>query len=475
MNTTYSYINRVSGQWESSPSSGTPTWIDITGATTAAYTPATADEDELLRAMVGYEDAVGSGRSSTSVLTQEVGKPGTVSVDSTAPVVGEQLTASLTDADGSVFSQVWQWESSPAQEVPTWASITGATSASYTPQAGDAGKLLRVRVRYTDGSGAGREANSTATARVDRLGEVTVMPDTPVVGKPARATLIDADGGITNQTWKWERSPGVGNLEWTAIGGAQSDSYMPTAANDSGKLLRVIVSYDDAIGTGRSAISSASKRVDREGVVTVSPSPPVAGRAVTATLTDADGSVSNQVWKWERSPRTGTPVWMLIADAIASSYTPTAPMDGGKLLKVTVSYDDAIGTGRVAVSATTQPVDQPGVVTLTTSMPVAGEALTATLADDDGGILNVAWQWESSQDQGTRIWSEIAGAEAATYTTSASLAGKLLRAVVNYDDTTGRGRQALSDTTAPLDQTNWLIADDVGLGRLLKWDSYWPR
>ena len=439
-------------QWESSPSSGTPTWTDITGATTAAYTPATADEGELLRAMVGYEDAVGSGRSSTSVLTQEVGKPGTVSLDSTEPVVGEQLTAMLTDADGSVSSQVWQWDSSPAQEVTTWSSIADATSASYTPQAGDAGHLLRVRITYSDGSGTGREANSTATARVDRLGEVTVMPDTPVVGKPARATLIDADGGITNQTWKWERSPGVGNLEWTAIGGAQSDSYTPTAANDSGKLLRVIVSYDDAIGTGRSAISSASKRVDREGVLTVSPSPPVAGKSVTATLSDADGMVSNQLWMWERSLRTGTAMWTEIADATATSYTPMASADGGKLLRATVSYDDAIGTGRVAVSATTQPVDQPGMVTLTTTMPVAEEALTATLSDGDGGILNAAWQWESSPDQGTPNWSGITGAEAATYTTSASLAGKLLRAVVNYDDTTGRGRQAVSDTTAPLDQ-----------------------
>ena len=234
----------------------------------------------------------------------------------------------------------------------------------------------------------------------------------------------------------------MGDLEWTAIGGAQSDSYTPTAANDSGKLLRVVVSYDDAIGTGRSATSSASKRVDREGVVTVSPSPPVAGKSVTATLSDADGMVSNQLWKWERSLRTGTAVWTEIADATASSYTPMASADGGKLLRATVSYDDAIGTGRVAVSATTQPVDQPGMVTLTTTMPVAGEALTATLSDGDGGILNAAWQWESSPDQGTPNWSGITGAEAATYTTSASLAGKLLRAVVNYDDTTGRGRQA---------------------------------
>ena len=439
-------------QWQSSPSSGTPPWTDITGATTGAYTPVAADEGALLRAMVGYEDAVGSDRSSTSQATQRVGKPGTVSLDSTEPVVGEQLRASLTDADGSVSNQVWQWDSSPAQEVPTWSSITGVTSASYTPQAGDAGHLLRVRITYSDGSGTGREANSTATERVDSPGMVTLSPDPPVVGKPVRATVTDADGSVVNQTWEWERSPGVGDIEWTAIGGDQSDSYTPTSEEDAGKLLRVIVSYDDTIGIGRSATSSATERVDREGVVTVNPSPPVAGRPVTATLSDADGMVSNQVWKWERSPRMGTPAWTLIADATASNYAPIASADGGMLLKATVSYDDKVGSGRVAVSASTLPVDQPGVVTLTTTEPVTGEALTATLIDGDGGILNSAWQWESSPNQETTSWSAITGAEASMYTAPASLAGKLLRAVVNYDDTTGRGRRAMSDTTAPLDQ-----------------------
>ena len=366
------------------------------------------------------------------------------------------MTATLTDTDGNVSNQVWQWESSPAQEVPTWASITGATSASYTPQAGDAGHLLRVRITYSDGSGTGREANSTATERVDNPGTVTLSPNPPVVGKPVRATVTDADGSIGNQTWKWERSPGVGDLDWTAIGGDHSDSYTPTSEEDAGKLLRVIVSYDDTIGIGRSATSSATERVDREGVVTVNPSPPVAGRPVTATLSDADGMVSSQVWKWERSPRMGTPVWTLIVDATASSYTPMASADGGMLLKATVSYDDKVGSGRVAVSATTQPVDQPGVVTLTTTEPVTGEALTATLIDGDGGILNAAWQWENSPDQETPSWSVITGAEAAMYTAPASLAGKLLRAVVNYDDTTGRGRWATSDTTAPLDQRGML-------------------
>ena len=141
-----------------------------------------------------------------------------------------------------------------------------------------------------------------------------------------------------------------------------------------------------------------------------------------------------------------------ITGAPSATYTPTAVDDGGMILRVTVGYDDAIGTGRSAVSPSTLPVDLLGVVSLSTTTPVAGEALTATLADGNGEALNAVWQWESSPDEDPPEWAAISGAENATYTPSAALAGKLLRAVVTYDDATGMGREAASDATAPLDQ-----------------------
>ena len=445
-------VTGVIWQWQRAAGTGTPTWSDIADATASTYTPKTADEGQSLRAIVGYGDSFGSGRNATSGATSQVGKPGVVSLDSSIPVVGMAVNVALTDDDGTVSSEVWRWESSIAQENLEWSAITDVDSSSYAPVSGDAGRVLRVIVTYEDGSGLGRVASSAATAQVDTRGTVTVMPEPPVVGKPARATLMDSDGSITNEMWKWEGSPGMGDPEWATISGAESSSYVPTESDDAGKILRVVVTYDDGTGMGRSATSEATKRVDREGMVTVDPSPPVAGQAVTATLTDADGMVSNQVRKWERSPRTGTPDWEVITGATTSAYTPSAEDDGGKILRVTVGYDDAIGTGRSAVSPSTLAVDRLGVITLTTSMPVVGEALTATLTDGDGEVLNTGWQWESSLDEDPPEWVAISGAENATHTPSASLAGKLLRAVVAYDDATGMGREAASDGTAPLDQ-----------------------
>ena len=172
-------------RWEISPGSGSPSWSDISSATASTYTPVTGDEGKLLRVVVSYGDAIGSGRSAVSMATLKVGKAGVVSLDSTAPVVGELLTATLADGDGSVANEAWVWESSPSQESPVWSAIDGATASSYTPLDGDAGRLLRATVSYSDGSGVGRTARSGATRRVDTRGSVTVAPDPPVVGKSA--------------------------------------------------------------------------------------------------------------------------------------------------------------------------------------------------------------------------------------------------------------------------------------------------
>ena len=64
------------------------------------------------------------------------------------------------------------------------------------------------------------------------------------------------------------------------------------------RVLRAMVSYDDAVGMGRMATSDVTAAVDQRGAVTVSPATPIVGEQVTATLTDADGDVTSQAWQW---------------------------------------------------------------------------------------------------------------------------------------------------------------------------------
>ena len=433
--------------WERSPRGGTPAWETIMGAASSTYTPTASDDGgKLLRVTAGYDDAIGSGRVAVSPSTLPVDRLGVVSLSTSTPAAGETMTATLMDDDGGILNEAWRWESSPDEVVRNWTEITGAESRAYTPSASLAGSVLRATVMYDDATGTGRTAASVGTAPLDQRGMVTLTPIFPVVGEAVTAALSDADGGITNEVWVWERSPALGEPTWTSITGADSATYSPDVV-DAAKLLRVEVTYDDAVGTNRAARSGATDPVDRRGTVTLSPQTAVVGEPVTATLTDADGGLANQVWEWERSPDVGEPGWSAITGAESATYTPMAPADAGVLLRVRVSYDDGTGTGRRATSIQTNRVDQRGEVTLSSGVPDVGIVVTAMLTDADGGLSGVVWQWQRSLDEPTLVWSDISDTNDPTYTPVAADEGMVLRAGANYDDGVGSGRSEISGAT----------------------------
>jgi hypothetical protein len=84
------------------------TYMDITGATSEAYTPVAGDEDMYLRATVSYSDADGSGKTSMMVSANAVtdetdmDEPGTVTLSEMQPEVDTELTATLTAPVGGV-------------------------------------------------------------------------------------------------------------------------------------------------------------------------------------------------------------------------------------------------------------------------------------------------------------------------------------------------------------------------------------
>ena len=165
----------------------------------------------------------------------------------------------------------------------------------------DAGKLLRVTVAYSDGTGSGRGATSAPTERVDRRGGLALSTGVPDVGIEVTATLSDADGGVVGVIWQWQSSVSTGTPSWSDISDADAAAYTPVTA-DEGKLLRTMVSYDDAIGSARSAVSALTQKVGKSGEVSLNSTAPVVGDELAATLTDTDGSLADHVWQWQSSP-----------------------------------------------------------------------------------------------------------------------------------------------------------------------------
>ena len=118
------------------------------------------------------------------VSNADEGQSGTVSIDDTAPMVGDELTAStaadVDDPDGlpDPFAPTWKWYRTPSGGAE--AEISGATSATYTVVEADLDAALTAKARWTDAGGFANTLASAPTAAVTRaeaLPAVTIVAD----------------------------------------------------------------------------------------------------------------------------------------------------------------------------------------------------------------------------------------------------------------------------------------------------------
>ena len=96
----------------------------------------------------GMADTMTDDSLAVVVTVTNVDEDGTVSISGTLEG-GEELTASVTDPDGTVSSLTWQWSRGDTAD-GTFTNIGSATSNKYTSIAADVGKFLRATASYKD-------------------------------------------------------------------------------------------------------------------------------------------------------------------------------------------------------------------------------------------------------------------------------------------------------------------------------------
>ena len=122
----------------------------------------------------------------------------------------------------------------------------------------------------------------------------------------------------------------------------------------------VIVSVNDGLNTDGDQdntnddsikVTINVNNVDEDGSVSLSSARPRVNAALTASLTDPDGLVSDISWQWARSAN-GSTGWRDIFRANSTRYRPVAN-DVGSYLRATVTYTDGHGSGKskAAISA----------------------------------------------------------------------------------------------------------------------------
>lgn len=262
------------GDYDITPANG--------GARTIAHNRGTrADGTDTVRNVEALQfadpDGPGPATGLISLTGGNFGPSGSVTVNPTAPVEGQAVTATkaFIDLDGIVpGSVIFSWEARVG--AGTWTSV-GATGPTFTPGNNEVGKRLRAVASYVDGLGQAASVISAQTAPVVNVndpatGAPAISGANPTVGEPltaSKGTMADLDGlppdaGIT---YTWQVS--------TSTGWAPADSG-PTFTPDAlhvGRRVRVIASFTDQHGTAESRTSAQTAAIVAAPVA-APPAPP---------------------------------------------------------------------------------------------------------------------------------------------------------------------------------------------------------
>ena len=195
--------------------------------------------------VVASDDAGNKSEAGVTVEVTNVDEPGTVKLSSIQPAVGTPLTATVTDPDGDVTDVSWQWFSGPTSANAGADEIDDATSATYTPTAGDPadkddngdiGNYLQVRVTYNDAQGPD-DKDTTDTIEDQRT---LTMPSANAVRElpETNAAPVFTERSVTREVAENTAAGGsVGNdpvkatdadedvLTYSLSGGADKDAF----------------------------------------------------------------------------------------------------------------------------------------------------------------------------------------------------------------------------------------------------------
>lgn len=182
-----------------------------------------------------------------------------------SPVMGAAvgpLPITYTGVPASDPSLAYRWLRGKTAVGP-YVPITGATSASYTPDKDDVGFFLKLEVTATGSALDVRESNAKKVIALLATDVVTLtgvaIDGTPKVGVPSKVALTFSADPIADPilAYKWQVQD---NSSYVDITGATNPTYTPVVAQ-VGKKLKVIVTASGT-ASGTNVTSSASEDIE---------------------------------------------------------------------------------------------------------------------------------------------------------------------------------------------------------------------
>ena len=349
------------------------------------------------------------GSITVTISVDNVDEPGTVSISPSQFQVGTELTASLTDPDGTISGVTWQWDKADTNDIYT----NVGSSASYTPTAGDVDKFLRATATYKDGEGSGKSAASVSDSAVEAAPTTNEAPEfsaTTATRTVAENTAAGQDIGAPVTA----TDANTGDMLTYTLGGTDAASF--TIVETSGQLQTkaelnfegkssyevTVIATDASEASTSIPVTITVNNLEEAGTVTLTLLQPQVGTAQTATLTDPDKNPSRVSWQWARGETSTGPFTNVSSGADPGSYTPVAA-DVDKFLRATATYDDGHGAGKSAKAVSANAVQ---------AAPATNDA---PVFSEDSASRSVAENAVPGTDIGTPVTASDANSDTLTY------------------------------------------------------------
>ena len=383
-------------------------------------------------------------------------------INTTGAVGGtSSFAVAATTSDNDAGDITYQWQVSITNGA-SWSNVsegTGGTTSTYTtPTLTTAYDEYQYRCLLS-AAGATQTPSNAATLQVETVTVVVSTQPTPQTVDESQTATFTTLGGVTMSpvggnaasssfevdqfntpsgggggaegmsshtpgvTYQWEKSDDGGGV-WNTLGGATSASYttgLTTYADDHNDQYRCVIS---AVGAAADATTNAvTLTVQRTFQITQQPVNATANEGATAQFSVTTSSSSGTVtYQWERSDDGGANYASVGATGQTATFTtPTLVFanDNADRYRVVASLVGAAASitsthGELTVLRVISIQTQPN-----STAVIEGQTATfnivASITSD-----SISYQWQKSTNGGA-AWTNINGANSATYTTPATV------------------------------------------------------